>query len=43
MSEGGRRGRSRSRETVRSETVMPSLANSPWIRGSHRADERADG
>jgi hypothetical protein len=32
--DGGRRGRRRSRETVRSDTSTPTLPNSPWIRGA---------
>ena len=32
--DGGRRRRRRSLETVRSDTSMPSLPSSPWIRGA---------
>jgi hypothetical protein len=32
--DGGRRGLFTSRETVRSETAIPNLPNSPWIRGA---------
>jgi hypothetical protein len=35
---GGRRCHWSSRDTVRSETWMPSFCNSPWIRGAPRAD-----
>jgi hypothetical protein len=31
---GGQRGRRTSLETVRSETSMNNLPNSPWIRGA---------
>ena len=45
--DGGRENLATIRETVRSETSMPSLRNSPWIRGApqrirgcHLVDER---